>query len=265
MCGIGPHDVSVNELLTSARECLIRERRRTLDELAAFETFERRLRSIRPDTVSVTRGRSSVAAVSTASAEVLSGLDAVREAYETTVMDVSHYTEEYGDTYVQSIVDEFGSDIGAALIRGLVFDERCKRAVMDAVSTSQETREALLGGLNTERASLDEATDELCPLVDEIRRLSRMRFRDESFGALDAYRARLGVMQSRCDALTARRQKTLRRQRRELRLSIGGLNLPSYLYQDLSVDFPVCSAIAELGGWIESVRTNVERAMGHCS
>lgn len=257
----GSETSAVSERLDAARTALRRERRRTADELEALNTFEDHVRSIDPSTAPRNGpGRTVVSGMSTATG----GLERVRDAYESTVMSVPHYTEEYDDTYYRSLKEEFAPDIAVALTDGAAFNEQCKRAVLSAVRGSREARESLIEGIDAERESIDDAFETLIPVADELGELSTISFHKRSFGALDAYRSRIEVLEGKCESVSDRRQETVFEQRRTRWLPKEPPDIAQYFYQGLEVDYPVMSSIADLVEAISSLRRRIERAMTFC-
>ena len=247
--------------LARAATALRRERRRTADELKALRAFEERVQDIEPETT-VSQGgtvaRASVVAGPT------DGLDAVREAYEETVMSVPHYDEEYGDGYVESVRAEFSPDLAAALIDGTRFNTRRKQAVLSSSSASQSARASLLETLSSEADSLEDATESLAPLAEELAEFSARSLSEAPFGTFDAYRARLAVLEETCESVADGRQSTLFEQRRTTGLPADAPDVPQYVYQGLGFDYPVMAVVADLSAAIERIRADVEAAMGRC-
>jgi hypothetical protein len=248
--------------LEAAATELERERRRTRDELEALRGFEDRVRGI--DTEAALSATRRAVVAPTAASTATDGLGAVREAYEATVMSVPHYVEEYDDTYGESLAEEFSPEIAAALVGGASFDEHRKGALLSAVSESQTARERLLTVLAAEGGSLAEATETLDAVADELVEFAERSFRGAPFGALDGYRARLGVLEGKCEAVLADRQEAVFEQRRTRWLPSEAPDIARYVYQDLAVDYPVMSVVADRLGDIERIRARIERAMTRC-
>lgn len=257
-------DVSaVSDRLHAAADELRGERRRIADELEAFEAFERRVRSI--DTATgppVPAGQPRTIAAETSSAG--GGLGRVRDAYKATVMSVPHYDEDYGDTYRQSLAEEFAPDLAAALTEGTTFDERRKRAVLSAIAESKASRTSFLTDIDAERDSIEGAVETLSTVAVELEDLSAVPFAERSFGALDAYYSRLAVLEDKCETVSERRQATIFEQRRTRWLPAEVPDIAAYFYQDLDVEYPVMSAVAVLFGELADLRLSIERAMACC-
>jgi len=236
------------------------ERRRTVDEREAFRAFERRVRAVEDQSSAPQEGVSRVRLRTTSPAK---GLRAVRDAYEATVMAVPHYGEEYDETFEQHVHAEFGPELTALLTRGEAFDTQSRRAVLAAASQAQEKRSRLLDALDAEQESFAESAEELRSVIEELSEYESAQFPSLSFGTLDAYRARLVVLEEKCNELVDDRQETLVNQRRNLSLPIEGPDIPTYVYQSLRATYPVVSTAATTVERIDSFRRGVERALSH--
>lgn len=176
------------------------ERRRTVDERQAFETFRDRVSSISaegagvdPSTAGPANGAGGVSggvdgavgggtvdafgdAIGRDAGEIGdgvtaaagSGLVAVRDAYRATVMSVPHYEVEYDDTYDRSVAAEFGPEMAYALTRTTCFREEYKRSLLTAASTAIEERESFLDAVESEVESVSRAASRLDPIRSEI-------------------------------------------------------------------------------------------------
>ncbi|SFH47815.1 hypothetical protein SAMN04488066_10577 [Halorubrum aquaticum] len=266
---------SAESLLCAARDALRVERRRTVDEREAFEAFRSRVRGISAEATATTgAGPAAEAGTVTAAAPDPSrlrgttgttgpGLVAIRNAYEETVMSVPHYDEEYNDTYERSLAEEFGPELALALTREPTLHERYRSSLLAKTTEAIRRRDELVGIVESESSSVSRAREDLSPIVEEVETVSRREFEAERFGALDAYRARLNVLAGTCDEIAARRQEE--RIDGERSANVAGIvsDVQAYLYRELPVTYPVLAAVAAVGGRIESVRLDVERAMIH--
>ena len=248
----------VEDRLDRAATALRRECRRTADELKALGEFAERVREIEAERA--VAGGNAVAAVGLQTGRT-DGLDAIREAYESTVMSVPHYAQEYDDGYLGSLQAEFSPDLAAALTDGTRFNARCKRAVLSAVEGSRSSRRSLLETLSTEAESLSAATETLPSVAREVSEFAARSTAEAPFGTLDAHRARLSVLEEKCETVADERQSTLFEQRRTTNLPSGTPDVPQYVYQELPFDYPVMAAVADLTGAIEAVRDDLRWAL----
>lgn len=259
-------------ILEAARDAVRIERRRVIDEREAFEAFRTRVRSIGTATgtpTSATDAHGPPTAVGVAHDARIggggpargSGLVAVRDAYEETVMSVPHYGEEYDDTYERSLAAEFGPELALALTRESALHPAAKRSLLAEADAAIDARDSFLDTVEAESASVQRATSRLLPIVEELATLSRTDLAGEDFGALDAYRARAGVLVENCEAIAARRQREIDDHGRSVRLGGDVSDLPTYLYAGLSVTYPVLATVGSITERIEAFSGNVERAM----
>lgn len=273
--------------IDDAREALRVERRRTADEREAFRAFRGRLEAIPTESTSPVgspaTGRggpggppgiseaggvpgptapsaAADAGPGTPAATPGSGLVAVRDAYVETVMSVPHYEDEYDDTYERSVAAEFGPELAYALTRNTAYHPDCERALFGAVDAAIEERERLEERLATEAESLDRAGSRLAAVRREIASLDAV-IPEGDFGALDACRARTGVLVDDCDRIAARRQRVIAAHGRELRLDEDAVDLPTYLYGSTGATYPVLAAVGSVGDRLDGLRGQIERAM----
>ncbi|MEF8806897.1 DUF7260 family protein [Natronomonas sp.] len=257
--------VEAERRLADAATELEREHRRATDEIDALRRFERRVRALDTETPQRKTAGPTLAAASFDDGP--SGSDAlgrVREAYESTVMAVSHYGEEYDDTYAESLAGEFDAHVAIALTEGSAFDERCKTTLLAAVTESVTARRSLLAAVDEESESLSAATDELRSVAERLDALSERSLVGESFGDLDAYRAQLDQLETNCESVLQRRQRSVFDQRRAAWLPNDAPDVAKYLYQNLEDDYPVMAVIADLLERIDARRRQIEHAMTFC-
>jgi hypothetical protein len=269
------------ELMDDARETLRIERRRVADEREAFRAFRGRVASvpsepIRTDggagpvadgagPVGLSGGSGAIGAAGTAGSPgsgppAGSGLVAVRDAYQETVMSVPHYEVEYDDTYERSVAEEFGPELAYALTRGSRFHAECKRSLLDAAETAIEERERFVDTVESEVESVGRAASRIAPIRSEVASTARTDFSEDGFGTLDAYRARTEALIDDCDRIAARRQRELAAHERDLAID-GDLDVPTYLYQDLPATYPVLATVGAVGDRLDDLKRRIERAM----
>lgn len=242
---------------SAARTLVRRERRRTVDEREAFEAF---LSAVSDLSADGDVPRRTAAGTRLADRRCSTGPAAVRDAYERTVMSVPHYREEYGDTFEESLRAEFGPTVAAAVTDGPGLSSHGRHALLAAAREAHTERSRFVPALDAEARSLRDGEDRLVAVLEELAELDREPLEDHDFGGLDALRARLAVLERKVDAVAADRQATLRRQRRELDLS-GVPDVPTYLYQELEVSYPVLADAARVADLLTEGRRTVERSM----
>lgn len=241
------------------------ERRQIADEKRALESFASEVRSLSSDAGNQSPAP-AIAAQSTVTLKTPSGtgLELVRDAYRSTVMSVPHYEEEYGDTYAQSVVAEFGPTLGAALVDGSRFDEQCRNALLAAVDRALLERSELMEMVDVEQQSIAAVSRTLDPVIEDLDSFETVAFEEQDFGSLDAYRARLTVLSERCDKAAADRQAAIRDQRYELQLPSEAPDVPTYLYRTFETRYPVLSLIAGLCERIEQLQQTIETTAANC-
>jgi len=238
------------------RRLLRTERERTANELAAFKAFTERVQDV--PTMASTPPAGPAALTDRLQA---SSLETVREAYYSTVMDVPHYDQEYGNDFTQDVTEEFGSTIATILVENGPLDPRTKQIILTLAAESYTRRQEHLDLLNAEEESIETAAARIDPLVQELTTFSDRDFCAESFGALDGYRARTDVLLDKCNKAAERRQKDLHNHRTADVLSRTVAAVPFYFYQELEADFPLLSFIADLGECIESIQREIGRVV----
>lgn len=173
----------------------------------------------------------------------------LRAGYESSVMAVPHYETEYAESFETNVRTEFGPDITTLLTTGRVFEAHHKQAVIVATEESIEQRRRLLAAIEEEQASIERLRNPVQSVIDAIHSINLGTPVSESPKLLDGYRRRIDVLESRCHDLVEQRQSGLVGDRRALSLPISGPDLPSYLYTDLPITYPV---IAPLTAVLES-------------
>lgn len=190
-----------------------------------------------------------------------SQLARVRDAYCDTVMGVPHYEEDYDDSLPESLAEEFGPEIAAAVTTNDQLTSLLRNQLIEATHEARESRHALLQGLKREQSALDAANENLTRLgadLDDV--LSAQSFDAWSDEGLTRARDCLHERQQECDQLAADRQDTLREQRIPSTHHIDH-EFTQYLYESLSVTYPVLADITSLAETLRTAHHGVERAL----
>ena len=239
---------------------------RTTTERDAFASFLQRISDLDVSAVDLQPNHAHQAPTQTLATPETPGhaesqLERVRNAYRETIMSVPHYDEDYGDSLPESLAEEFGPEIATAILTSDQLTPHLQNQLIGATHHVRESRHALLQGLENEHSALKTADENLTRLgadLDDV-------FSAQSFHAwpdedLATARDCLHTRQQECDEFAADRQATLREQR------IPGTHhvdheFAQYLYESLSVTYPVLTDIASLAETLHNAQQGVERAL----
>jgi hypothetical protein len=239
--------------IDAALDAVADERETISDEYAALAAFDRRVAEL--STVTVSTGPPLVTDPQPSGPS----LTRLRRAYTETVMDTPHYETEYGDTVAESLAAEFGDDLAAALLGGTALTPELRDAVRAATDAAQHERAEFLDVLDREADSLAAAADDVDTLTSELESLDDRPLSARDFDELHGLWSTLQDIDARVDAISLRRQETIRSHRNDL----PGVpaDLCEYLYHDLSAAYPVLASLADFGTRLERARRRVERAL----
>ncbi|MGQ4554400.1 DUF7260 family protein [Halobellus sp. GM3] len=243
-------------VLDAVRACVRTERRYVTDEREAFEAFADRVDAVEPTAAAPSAGAAQLRSI-----ERTPGLDRVRDAYESTVMDVPHYVHEYGDTYEESVTEEFGPEIGYLLTAGDHLGEQLKRALLSKARECCSEREGLLRTLDIESESISAVEQAIDPIRRELRDFDPEVSPRWSYGALEAEWNRLNTLSGKCEGISIDRQEAIIRQRREFNIPTAAPDIPTYLYHEFEERYPILSLIVSLDETVRTYRTDRERAL----
>ncbi|WP_049925920.1 DUF7260 family protein [Halopiger goleimassiliensis] len=246
-------------ILEPAIAVLEREREEVLAERRAFDRFASRVADLDARPASATAQFAGPGAVTHVSS---TGNDcsAVREAFDETVMSLSHYSDRYDETWIESIAAELNPDVAAALQRHERLHPPLKRSLQLAAEQAVTNRTELLDLLETERDALAEYESELSDAEGELQSLLDQPISNLEFNALRLTRTRLEELGDRCDRLATERQRQLHERRCQLSV-IDGDVFEAYLYGNYEHSYPVLAAITLLADRIESSIADVDRLL----
>lgn len=254
---------NTNSVIRSIRRLVDREQRRTAEEREAFESFADEVRAFQPASADPSPVHMQ-GHVYEHSDDKSTRLLAAVNAYKSTVMDVSHFSEECDETVVESLAAEFGREITSQLVHGKDFTKQLKQAILVQIADSIAEQDALMDALYEEVSSVDTAFETVQSVRSELSTFRSVSFGTKSFGALDGYRARLLTLAEQCDDSAAKRQDPIQRQSRQHRHTMDVPVLQAYIYSEIDATYPVLSVFAETRGEIKQLRLSVESAMSRC-
>lgn len=260
----------VAQTFDALRASIRAEQRRTAAERRAFETFADRVDDVDFSNTSLGQPLDGGMREGHAATLVSSGhaglqrdapTEAIRCAYEETVMAVSFYDEEYGDDYAESLRAEFGPEVATALTNPDCFGPSAKAALTAAIKRAACEREHLIEVCKHERESVDAAADTLLPVVAELDSVVSPDPEDELFGTLEARWNRLSRLQERCESAAANRQSSINNRRSHNNLPVDAPDVCAYFYQEHNSTYPILSVCTGLSQRVTTFQTAYERAM----
>ncbi|WP_435079690.1 DUF7260 family protein [Halococcus sp. AFM35] len=247
----------------SAIEVVATDRDRTASERKAFARFSDRLSEFSvTGTASKTNPprhtpvQTALDQTSISSSE--SQIIRVCKLYRETIMDVDHYSEEYGDSLGESISEEFGSETAAALANTNHLTPQLRDRLLEASTRAQKSRHALLQGLKHEHSALqnaDETLSELGADLDDI--LSAQSLQTWPDEELTTTQKNLHERERECNRLATDRQTTLHEQRVPSTHHID-LEFIEYLYRSLPVTYPVLTDITSLADTLRTACDDID-------
>ena len=248
------------------------ERRRVLDERAAFEEFADRVSGLDPAPASSTAssfGGPTAAIRTDTTVEVGGGTDDVRlrrvlAAYRDTVMSLPHYREEYDETIPESLAAELGPDTATALASNGTLSSGAQSALVRRSRRAADARSTLAAAIDTEIEALSEYESDLSRVDRRRRRLLEHLDGvegDRTDAAIDIWR-RLGELEAECDDVARERQRTL--DDPPMADAPGseadGRSFHEYLHGPSDGPrYPVLAQVAEIAGRIRTDRDRVAR------
>lgn len=246
--------------LSKAREICDIEHCQIRAEREAFERFDAQLRALDPaDEPSPLTDDGGVQSLSTR--DVDPELHQIRTAYRETVMDVSHYEQEYGDTLVESIAEEFGPDIAAVMCAGQNFTPQLRDTLSLRTSQARTCRDELLAAVDAELEMIDTSATKLDRISRQRDALVKHIQNDPQIEALTDVWTRLGDIKDRIGTELTGRQEFIRDP------PIGVTDeMPSfqeYLYSSLDISYPLLVSGAVLGERIHSDRQEIHHSIAY--
>ncbi len=252
----------IDRRLRLTEDAIETEVRRTRSEARAFKNFTAKVREL--DSQTPTEGTAGTM-VQTVTVSRPGTQRRLREAYETTVMNVPHYEEDYGDSFQESFTAEFGEPISKAVMQGSSVDDRQQQLLLAKSREARRDRLEFADVLETERESVRKLSKRVWNFTAEMEILQEEAAAAATFGSYDAIRNRLLTIESSCESLIASRQETLTGQRSNLSLPVEAPDVPTYLYADLEITYPLLASIADIISVGKTLQSRVEHGMAYAN
>ncbi|ERG96787.1 MAG: hypothetical protein J07HQW2_03271 [Haloquadratum walsbyi J07HQW2] len=255
-------DRSFTEVFDDIIETLLNERARTEAEYDAFVAFGERISNQRSVSSSHPQTGTPGGVMKTpqeyAQSQTTTRLNLIRSAYEDTVMNLSFYTDEYGDSYIESICEEFGSEIATALTTPECLGPTVMKALHDRIETAKSERQSHIESCDRERDSIETAANQLIPIDEEVSALTNVSFDSQSFGALDAHHNRLSILGNHCESTAQTRQETIHQQREFYNVSQAETDVTAYFYREYDITYPILAMCSDLTARMTQFRERIE-------
>lgn len=229
--------------ISRAMDTLSIEHDQITEEIKSFEQFKYRVLNINTNT----EPRNSVDEFNPQRKSTAEGTSKIRTAYRDTVMSTSHYDSEYGDTYMSSINEEFGSDIATALTESSKLTPMLESILISQIENVIESRNQLQKTTRLEQDSIKSAHSELIDLRNLHNKHNRYELSQLNYDQLIEYENKTSNNLDSLDSIAAVRQQDIRKIEKSMRVSRSDLDIHSYLYQSLSTTYPVLETIGQLG------------------
>lgn len=246
--------------LRDARSAVSEEQSRTAAEHDAFAAFARRIASIDPAEPTIRSTPTTAGPTATLTTESQppdQTLQEVTEAYRETVMAVPHYDDDYGESLADNMGAEFGEEVASAVVGGSQFTGQLKEALIHGSRDAQERRRELLTGLQRESEDLTQASETFADLDGELASMSDRPLAERSYSELTDFWDRLNDIEDRCHRVLGWRQQRIRDWEMGGPRSADVPTLHEYLYQPLSVTYPILAEGTELVDRVRTARSRV--------
>ena len=215
--------------LSTAETLATRERSEVAAERDAFEEFADRVSKLDPVTVD----RQAVPLGDATNELPNQRTERLRQAYEETVMAVSHYDDVYGESLEENVTVEFGAEL-AEVFRvdsSVSFSPRHRELIVGAANQQARDRADFCDELDAEIDSLQSVHGDLSSLLGTLDNSTVPAWHSEEFTA-------------RIDAIQASRQSALFA--RSLPSRYDSHTLCGYLYGDEPWTYPGLTAVARV-------------------
>ncbi|MFD1643794.1 DUF7260 family protein [Halohasta litorea] len=185
----------------------------------------------------------------------------VRSLFAETVRPHSIEDVDEPEPLLVTIREELSPEIALAVASSTdrAFTPDLRAAICSAVDQSQAELRAMRQGLDTEADEL-RAADDLCGEITDCIDGDRQPCSELGFEVLSRRHELLASFRQQCETLAADRQSTLHgTTNHTATASLSHSTLVEYLYQPLTVGYPVLSAIAHLTDYCETCQRTVRR------
>jgi hypothetical protein len=258
-------DTAVAQLMKAAETALNNERECLEDERTAFAQFRKRVANMDVHAPAIPTAPTKVKHVIMGTSQPTTStfqLEQVQDAYRETAMSVPHYEDDYDQSLPEDFAAEFGAELASTLATADSLTPPLHETLLTASQQATESRAALLNALDREAKSLQQARDTLEELNTTLTELNQQPVTAWTTNEIVAIHERLADFEAQCDQLAADRQVELRSQRiRGPKHTDEEFN--EYLYEPLSVTYPVLADLAEFTSLLHTARRYLEPSLSN--
>jgi hypothetical protein len=247
----------LTELFEQLYSAINTEEIRTQQECKAFRAFSDQIQSLQPGNHSSSTAVASHPHIRRFPSSADDYQTAVQQAYEDTIMDLSFYETEYGESYLESLSEEFGTEVATAVSSPHCFTHAAKQALLCRIAEALSKRENLLETLSDERHSIATSESELTSLISQIDHIEATMGTSSDHRTRDGYQQRLSVLSDQCESVAHNRQGVIQSQRETYCDEPSDPDLTAYLYQSVEPTYPVLSLCSSLASQIDTLRSEL--------
>ena len=231
----------------AAREIVQTEREHTTAERDAFAQFSQRVATLDPlpePGAARSQGQHPPRTMtstmhSTEPTTGTGGLERVQQAYRETVMQMTHYEQEYDEPLGVNLVAEFSEELTVAIMTTPTLTPELQQTVVQAATAASARRAEFLTRLGDEQTTLDEASQTLTTIGEQYERVTEQPRYQQSAADLRETHQQLLACCSACEQLLDVRQtQRTEGHTAEPRTDVL-VDLHQYLYHALDVTYPV--------------------------
>ena len=181
--------------------------------------------------------------------------DAVKKAYEQTVMGIAHYDKIYNEGLRENMAHELGEDILTAIEQSSYFHPTLKWSIITAAVSAAERRSKFERKIKKEQIYIERFSAELCDICKDLNSINDQPVSQLGFDELRLTHEQLTLLFEQCGEIASERQQQIQ-SRNKNSLCIDNGDIECYLYSDCEHKYPILSTIAELCKSIqETIRT----------
>jgi hypothetical protein len=250
----------------SAIEVVEAEREWTTDERDAFAAFTNRIvdldvAAVNSPTDELQQPSLRLLVPSPHASTAATSLEEIRDIYREMVMAVDHYADVYDDTLEESLAQEFGSEVATTVLTSDQLTPQLRDRLVECSQQARQSRHSFLQNLKSESSALETADMELTRLGADLNRVvGTCSFDDWTDTELAGADERLRSRGRECEQLLVDRQAALG-ERRVASTHHNDHEFSEYLYESLSVTYPVVSDTTSLIDTLRTAQQSVEQAL----